>query len=460
MTSMMPIPGSVPIKNPMLNLFSVPPTDISMSSYRMVPISPFTTGINPVDFQIDPQEDYMDLSRSYFQLEWTLKKSDGNNAVATDKTYLVNNIAHSLFKQISVRLNGTLISPQTYTYHYKAYIETLLNFDRDDGETILKPQGWFNAINVPDTFQANELDQTKAEFKALDEEKQHVVKILQLENAKYAGKARILTFVPHIEVFQLSKLLIPRVKIGIQMYFNSPSLWYMKYAGAIAYRLNVEDIKIKLFLCQVRLDASIYRELMISMDRGDRVVSYPAVRSEIRTYNIMQNERHFEINNPFQNRLPNMVVIDLVDSLDFNEDAGKYPFSFKDYKLISIQQTVNGEVYPYRPLELDHANDSKDMRGYRQFLQATGSFCKSRGNMVRADNWGYGKNCTLFVYENAANGCLNSPIMKPQQTGEVRLIFDFGADQGANLTAIIYGEFENAMEINSNKTVQYDVYRT
>ena len=52
---------------------------------------------------------------------------------------LANNLAHTLFKQINVRLNGTLISPQTDTYHYKAYIEALLNHDRDDGESILTP---------------------------------------------------------------------------------------------------------------------------------------------------------------------------------------------------------------------------------------------------------------------------------------------------------------------------------
>ena len=137
MTDIVPLPGSAGVKNPMLNSFRVPPTDLSIWSYRMVPINPFTTGINPVDFQIDPQEDYIDLSRSYFELEWKLKKSNGDDAVNTDNSFLVNNIAHSLFKQISVRLNGTLISPQTDTYHYKAYIETLLNYNRDDGDTIL-----------------------------------------------------------------------------------------------------------------------------------------------------------------------------------------------------------------------------------------------------------------------------------------------------------------------------------
>ena len=222
MTDIVPLPGSAGVKNPMLNLFRVPPTDLSIMSYRMVPINPFTTGINPIDFQIDPQEDFVDLSRSYFEIEWRLHKTSngGEDIAAADKIYLVNNIAHSLFKQISVRLNGTLISPQTDTYHYKAYFETLLNYNRDDGETILKPQGWFNAINLPDTLTANQLDQAHDDYKALSKNHQEAITFIQAENAKNAGKSRVFCFVPHIEVFHLSKLLVPNVQIGIQMYFN------------------------------------------------------------------------------------------------------------------------------------------------------------------------------------------------------------------------------------------------
>ena len=174
MTDIVPLAGSAGVKNPALRLFQVPPTDLSMASYRMVPIHPFTTGINPIDFQIDPQEDYVDLSRSYFEIELSLKKAGGGNVVAAENTFLVNNIAHSLFKQISVRLNNTLISPQTDTYHYKAYLETLLNFNRDDGETILKPQGWVNYVNWPDNRTTNQLDMATphADFEALTPKQQ------------------------------------------------------------------------------------------------------------------------------------------------------------------------------------------------------------------------------------------------------------------------------------------------
>ena len=236
-------------------------------------------------------------------------------------------------------------------------------------------------------------------------------------------------------------------------------MWSLRYHCAIAFRVIAEDIKVKLYLCQVKVSPSVYRELMSNMDSGRRVVRYPTVRSESRTYNIQQNIRHYEINNPFQNRLPNMVVVGLVRSDAFNGSAVRYPFTSKACNLTSIKQIVNGEIYPYEPLVLLHDNDSKDMRGYRQFVQATGSLCKSRGNMVRAEDWGFGKHCTLFVFENAANGCLNSPVLNPKLSENLRLVLDFGADPGVNLTAIVYGEFENLMEVDSNKTVQYDVYQ-
>ena len=79
--------------------------------------------------------------------------------------------------------------------------------------------------------------------------------------------------------------------------------------------------------------------------------------------------------------------------------------------------------------------------------------------MVRAQDWGHSHHCTLFIYENAANGCLNTLVLNPKLSGELQLVLDFGDNQGDNVTAIIYAEFENLMVINRNKTMQYDVYQ-
>ena len=111
----MSLSKSVAVQTPSLNLFDIPSTDYSQVESRCVPINPFTTRIHPIDFQIDLQEDFIDMSNSYFEDELQLKLDNGGNVVDATQVTVCNNFIHSLFKQINVRLNGTLISPQTDT---------------------------------------------------------------------------------------------------------------------------------------------------------------------------------------------------------------------------------------------------------------------------------------------------------------------------------------------------------
>ena len=147
MTDMIAHARSTGVRNPYLDILprcllpiSACPQDV------FVRINPFNVGINPVTFQVDPQEDFIDLKESYFEVKLTVRKGNNTNLLAADVIGIINNLVHTLFKQINMRLNGTLINPQTDTYHLKAFIEAVLNHDRDDGETILAPEGWYNSL--------------------------------------------------------------------------------------------------------------------------------------------------------------------------------------------------------------------------------------------------------------------------------------------------------------------------
>ena len=307
MTQLVTHARSAGVRNPMLDLFEVPPTDLSLGGSRYVPINPFTTGVHPIDFQIDQQEDFIDLSNSYFELDLRLKLDNNANMVAATQTTGCNNIAHAIFKQINVRLNGTLISPQTDIYHHKAFIDTVLNNDRDNGETILKPEGWINGLTIRDQSDdaktANQLDTTHDDYEALPEDERNWIKA----RTKFLdGNRIILRFKPYLEVFHLNKLLVvPGVQIQIQMYLNSHDIWSQTHGGARHIRdLTAEDLKVTLFLCQKTVEPSVYRSLM-SQFTGSKKVTYPVVRSEIRTYNHTNDSQVFEAHDIFHNQLPN-----------------------------------------------------------------------------------------------------------------------------------------------------------
>ena len=203
----------------------------------------------------------------------------------------------------------------------------------------------------------------------------------------------------------------------------------------------------------------MYGGLLNQFQKGSKKAVYPTVRSEIRTFNHPSDSVYFEANNVFHNQLPNRVIVALVDQTAFNGSETKYAFGYKTFNMTSIKQLVRGEEYPYRVLELDHTDSSQDLRGYYQFLESTKCLTKRKGNMVRAEEWGTGKGVTLFVFNNAPSEALSSSVLNPPQTGEAKIVIRFGANQGVNLTVLVFGVFENLLEIDGNRRVLYDVTR-
>ena len=53
---------------------------------------------------------------------------------------------------MNVSFNGVLMTKQSNAYHQKAYLETLQNYNGQEGETTLAAQGWVNELNVLDSL--------------------------------------------------------------------------------------------------------------------------------------------------------------------------------------------------------------------------------------------------------------------------------------------------------------------
>jgi len=225
-----------------------------------------------------------------------------------------------------LQLNGTLISPQSDTYHYKAYLETLLNYDREDGKTDLGPQGRFNQVDFPPRWTATNTDSATpdAAYNALPANHKGALAAMVAETAKYAGGVtHSLVFTPYLEVFHTGKLLVPGIEIKMKFHFNSPNLFLN--GVALAGRLQEGDVKLRFHLCQLRLNEAVYSSLSAKRHNEGEIATYPTVRSEIRTFSMQGNLVRFDIPNLFQNRVPDRLIVALVDSRNFNGDLTRDP---------------------------------------------------------------------------------------------------------------------------------------
>ena len=158
------------VQDSALDLLTVPPTNITYNGYRIVEINPTSESITPIEFLIPGSREYIDFSRSYFRMDLILKKTDGGNLAAASQRWLAPNAFHTIIKQPSIYVNGTLTTEQTDTYAYKAYLETILNYGTEDEETILRPQGYYSALNYPPhDLTANQIDSSTphADYTAL-----------------------------------------------------------------------------------------------------------------------------------------------------------------------------------------------------------------------------------------------------------------------------------------------------
>ena len=112
---------------------------------------------------------------------------------------------------------------------------------------------------------------------------------------------------------------MPGVEIKLKFHFNSPNL-FLNGVG-LAGRLLEGDIQLQIHLCQLRLNEEVFRDMSIERQKHRELAKYPTVRSEIRTFNMMGTLTRFDIPNLFQNRIPDRMIVGLLDSRAFNGDV-------------------------------------------------------------------------------------------------------------------------------------------
>ncbi|CAH3185769.1 unnamed protein product, partial [Porites lobata] len=407
--------------------------------------SPVGKSITPIQFDLPAMQEFVDLSRSYFTVRLKLAMSDGAPIKTTDDLFLVNNLPHSMLKQVGVRLNGTLINPHTDTYPYKAMFETILNYDREDGKTILRPQGWVNALDLPKAWEKTGSGNMDIKTSGWTDNQKAAFKLLKAESGRYYNDSNSsllevrLKIRPHVEPFWFPYVLKPGVQMQFEFHFHDPKFWTMVADDNVKkIRFTEDDVDMRFHLARLKLNDSIYNDLMLKTQNNAQKAVYPVVRSELRTF-IWNSDKQtrFEEEDIFNGKVPQRVIVAIL----------KY-----------IRQLINGEEYPYETLELTR-DDRYDYDGYYRFLQASGAFIKSQPNMLREEDWGEDRNCNLFMWNNVGSGNADTGMMNPNKKGNVRIEFEAHSAPAFISTVLVFGEFENLVTIDSMNDVEYNIYQ-
>lgn len=83
-----------------------------------------------------------EISDLLISVKFNILTEDGKLPKETDYVVGINNMLHSLFKTVTLKINGEIVSSSPEFYYYKAYLENLLTFSKNVKQSWLQSVGW------------------------------------------------------------------------------------------------------------------------------------------------------------------------------------------------------------------------------------------------------------------------------------------------------------------------------
>ena len=420
-----------------LELFSVPPTNISMEKGGMVealPISSVADNSGPIEFHISSSDEYIDVGRSFLYIKAKVVKRDKSRIEDNAKLGPVNLWLHSLFSQVDVQLNGKLITPSVNTYPYKAYLETLLSYGSDAKESQLSAELWFS-----DEDTMNETDPHNEDGKNFG----------FAERGRMTSKSKSVEMMGrlHCDIFQQDRYLVSGVEMVIKL-VRSPEQFHLM-AAATPFTTVIEDAV--MFIRKVKVNPSIVVQHNKMLSQGKHA-KYPVRRGVVTTFTIPQNHMSINKDNVIMGQLPRRIVVGLVSNKAFNGAVSENPFNFRNWGLNYFALYVDGEQVPNKPLTPDFDND-QFLRSYMTLFEGTGMLNDNKGHGIHRA--AYKDGFALYAFDLTPDMTEGSHV-DPIKHGNVRMDIHFAQALAETVNVIVYAEYDNIIQVDRARNIVLD----
>ena len=425
-----------------LDLFYVPPTQTSMESGGYVeynPISNVDDGA-PVEFDIGGSgSDYIDIANTQLYVKVKIQNADGTVLGDSAAVGPVNNLLHSLFSDVEVKLNGTVVSMSNSTYAYRAYLENVLSYGTDAKSSQLQAPLYYK--DTAGYMEANKLTGEGNDAKNIGLKKRAA---LFSKSAEVELMGRI-----HSDMFMQAKYLPGDVNVRLRFVRNKDAFCLMGDANS-TYKLKITECK--LFIRKVKMSKNLYNAQNYTMVNNNVRAKYPLRRIVCKTFTVSTGTLNFTQEKVFTGQLPVRLVVACVDNSSFNGQYDKNPFNFKHYSMTEMKVYIDGQQHPLKPLKMNYDNDQYLM-GYMSMFSGTGKMYRDEGtDIMRSD---YPKGYAIYAFDLTPDMGDDDHVNLIKE-GSVRLDITFANPLPHTINVIAYGEFENVLEIDSARNVMFD----
>jgi len=422
-----------------LDIFAVPPTQTSIEHGTFVeyhPISSISQGA-PIEFEVSSTgEEYLDLADSYLHVKAKIQRANGNDVANDDQIGPVNNFIHSLFSEVEVSLNGTLISASTGTYPYRAYIENLLNYGTEAKQSQLTCELFYK-----DT--AGKMDCANPGAAVA------IQNTGLRKRAEFTGGNVVVDMIGkiHSDIFYIDRYMMNEVNIKLKL-SRSKDEFSLMWTGDNAFRVFI--VSASLFVRKVKLSPSVFLAHAKTLENG--MAKYPIKRVICKAFTVPAGYRDVTSERLFSGTLPTRVIIGCVDNDAFNGNKAKNPFNFKNFDLTELSVYLDGQQQTIKPLKCNYGSN-QFISAYMTLFSGTGRQNRDLGIDIGRSE--YKDGYALYAFDLTPDMSQEGHFNLIKQ-GSLRLDMKFGTALPNTITVVAYGEFENLIEIDRSRNIVFD----
>ena len=472
----------VPMYPDSLSLFHDTPTNLvqdKISFHTITPSYMNVEGNNYVQFFIAGESSqFIDLSQSTLNVKLKIVDEDGEQFEQKfgERTAIqVDNVLHSLWKNVSIKLNNTLTSHCTSEYSYKAIFENLLFYNKNakDYQTssfgFFGESGDFSATN-PASVPTNNGLYGRYQLMKGDRFISNVIAPPQNpetgepESGESGGSGdgdppppkrtkfqdpQIVEFEGPLnaDIWGVSRLIPNGVDLDVCLQPHSDDFRLITYPRGTRAKITIEKIYLK--ICKVDINPSVRLGINQNLEKK-RVLKYPFKQTNIRSFSIGKGFYSATYDNLYEGFVPSKVVVGFVDSSAYNGNFNMNPFHFQHFDTACIGFYVDNVSYPAEPITCD-IKEGHYLDAYMSLYDVAGK--RSDNTDIGIDRTTYRQGYSLFGFNVDPTTCEDYTYKGRRKNGICKVDVRFKKPLPRNVTIIIYATFPDLIEIDLARVV-------
>lgn len=434
-----------------LEVFISQPTQTAIEQNVWKKYYPITTldRSGPLEFKIVTNEnEYLNPSNHFLYTKCRILSENGTalatvgeaNAANNDAIVLPINYFHATqFKNAEVQLKGKSVTSSDNLYAYRAYLETLLSYEKE-----VKNEQLYMGMYEKDTqdFDEHSADLLRDAARA----NTNIGAFKRFNRTKNSNTFECIGRI-HAELFSQPKLLISGTPLTVKLQRHDQAFSLMAHTATERFTISIETAI--LFVNQVQVSNELRQTHELAILKTN--AKYPIRQVKMKYFTKSAGRTDLSELNLLSGIIPRKIVFGLVHSEGFTGNLHRNPFNFQHFNMQNVVLRINNTPVPFDNIEMNFT-DGNVAQGYFVLLHGTNRMYHNQNTDITLADFKNGN--TLFAFDLTPD--MSNSHFNLLREGTVSLEIKLREACDHSITIVVYSEYDNVISIDEQRNVYLD----